>query len=72
MPVKSEPKDVIEVSVRWWDGYIEKFECSKVRFGISLLWMRLTTGQNRHLPLWMIRWYSVNPESHENITQEEE
>ena len=56
---------MIEVSVRWFDGYLEKFECSEVRFGSDLLWMRLVTKQNRHIPLREVRWFSVMPESHE-------
>ena len=55
-----------KVSVRWYDGYLEAFECTEVRFGCDLLWMRLSSGQNRHLPLRGVRWFSVTPESHEN------
>ena len=43
------------VTVRWWDGYLEKFECTEVRFGSDLLWLRLVSGQNRHIPLRMVR-----------------
>jgi hypothetical protein len=58
----------IKVSVRWWDGYLEQFECEKVRFGAYLLWMRLTNGENRHIPLLAgVRTFSMYPESHENI-----
>lgn len=53
------------VTVRWWDGYIEEFECSEVRFGCDLLWMRLTSGKNRHIPLRQVRWYSLSEESHQ-------
>jgi len=56
--------DVIVV-VRWWDGFLENFDCEEVRFGSDLLWMRLTNGQNRHVPTRMVRWYSTTPESHE-------
>lgn len=55
----------ITVAVRWFDGYLETFKASEVRFGCALLWMRLTSGQNRHIPLSQVRWYSVTPESHE-------
>jgi len=58
-------KKEINVNVRWFDGYMESFECNEVRFGKSLLWMRLTNGQNRHIPLLEVRWYSIIPESHE-------
>ena len=53
------------VTVRWWDGYMEIFECSEVRFGSDLLWMRLTNGKNRHIPVKYVRWYSMSKESHE-------
>lgn len=59
---------MVQVTVRWWDGYLEHFEASEVRFGSDLLWMRLTTdgdhAQNRHIPLRQVRWFSTNPESH--------
>jgi len=58
-------KENIVVNVRWFDGYLETFECEEVRFGGYLLWMRLTSGKNRHIPLWQVRWYSTTPESHE-------
>ena len=54
------------VNVRWHDGYLEKFECNSVRFGSDLLWMRLLTGRNRHIPLRSVRWFSIEPESHED------
>lgn len=54
----------ILVSVRWHDGYLEEFTASEVRFGSDLLWMRLVSGQNRHVPLRTVRWFSVTPESH--------
>lgn len=47
------------VTVRWYDGYMETFECEEVRFGCDLLWMRLITKQNRHIPTRHIRWYSI-------------
>jgi len=58
-------KDVRKVVVRWFDGYLEEFICNEVRFGCDLLWMRLVSGQNRHIPLRMVRWYSITPESYE-------
>ncbi len=39
------------VTVRWFDGYMEVFEATEVRFGSDLLWMRLKDGNNRHIPL---------------------
>jgi len=56
--MKQEIKDV---SVRWSDGYLEEFEASEVRAGNDLLWMVLVTGQNRHIPLRTVRWFSITP-----------
>lgn len=59
----------IIVNVRWFDGMYEEFECQEVRFGSHLLFMRLKSGQNRHLPYVSgIRWFSVSPESHEDYS----
>ena len=55
------------VNVRWYDGYLETFDCTAIRFGSDLLWMRLEGGQNRHIPLRSVRWFSLDPESHEEI-----
>lgn len=55
------------VNVRWFDGYREKFECSEVRFGGYLLFMRLTSGTNRQIPLHQVRWFSLNKEDHEEV-----
>ncbi len=56
---------MIKVTVRWHDGMLESFECQEVRFGSDLLWVRLKDGENRHIPLRSVRWFSQNPESHE-------
>lgn len=56
---------MIEVTVRWNDGYLEEFKADEVRFGSDLLWMRLVDGKNRHIPLRQVRWFSQTPESHE-------
>ena len=53
------------VTVRWFDGYLEEFEATEVRFGSDLLWMRLASGKNRHIPLREVRWFSLASESHE-------
>lgn len=54
------------VNVRWFDGYLETFEATEVRFGSDLLWMRLTDGSNRHVPYTGgVRWFSLSKESHE-------
>ena len=63
-------KEIITVNVRWFDGYLEEFKCSEVRFGCDLLWMRLSNNQNRHIPLREVRWFSTTPESHAKITTE--
>ena len=54
----------VHVAVRWWDGYLEHFEATEVRFGSDLLWMRLVSGENRNIPLRAVRWFSTTPESH--------
>ena len=56
---------MILVNVRWFDGYLEAFECQQVRQGGDILWMRLKDGNNRTVPLERVRWFSTNPESHE-------
>lgn len=56
---------LIEVNVRWFDGYLETFQTTEVRFGSDLLWMRLANGTNRHIPLnGGVRWFSLEQESH--------
>lgn len=54
----------ITVNVRWFDGYLERFQCKAVRFGSDLLWVRLVSDENRHIPLRNVRWFSTDPESH--------
>ena len=54
------------VTVRWFDGYLEEFEATEIRFGSDLLWMRLVDGKNRHIPLRQVRWFSLSKESHQN------
>lgn len=51
------------VTVRWFDGYMEVFEATEVRFGSDLLWMRLKDGNNRHIPLRQVRWFGMSEES---------
>lgn len=53
------------VTVRWFDGYMEVFEATEVRFGSDLLWMRLKDGTNRHIPLRQVRWFGTSIESHQ-------
>lgn len=52
------------VNVRWFDGYLETFAATEVRFGSDLLWMRLADGTNRHIPLRTVRWFALSQESH--------
>jgi hypothetical protein len=63
---------MIKVNVRWWDGYFETFECEEARAGAYLLWLRLSSTKsnqnpNRYIPLNQVRWFSIYPESHEEI-----
>ena len=53
------------VTVRWFDGYMEEFKATEVRFGSDLLWMRLEDGKNRHIPLRQVRWFGMTQESHQ-------
>ena len=48
-----------EVTVRWFDGYIETFTNVRVRFGCDLVWVEWTSGKNRHIPVRQVRWYSI-------------
>ena len=58
------------VSVRWFDGYMEEFQASEVRFGGDLLFLRLTDGKNRHIPLRHVRWFGMSRESHQGELDE--
>jgi len=60
---KSQRKTTL-VNVRWSDGYLEVFDCTQVRQGGEIVWLRLTNGQNRTIPLSRVRWFSTDPESH--------
>ena len=62
---EEEDKKINIVTVRWWDGYKEDFRCTEIRFGSDLLWMRLEDGNNRHIPLRMVRWFGTSIESHQ-------
>ena len=60
-----------EVTVRWHDGYKEKFtRVNEVRFGSDLLWISLYDKngnlKNRHIPLRSVRWFGLSEESHED------
>jgi len=46
------------VNVRWFDGYLESFECTESRAGCDLLWVRLKNGETRHIPLRNVRWFN--------------
>lgn len=60
---------MIEVTVRWWDGYMETFEAQEVRFGSDLLWMRLTNGKNRCIPTRQVRWYDPGENHQPEVKQ---
>lgn len=65
----SSVKNVLEVNqvtVRWLNGYLEKFNATEIRFGSDLLFLRLEDGKNRHIPLRSVRWFSSSIESHED------
>lgn len=62
-----QDKEIL-VQVRWWDGYREEFNASEVRFGCDLLWLRLASGGNRHIPLRGVRWFSISPEDRATLT----
>lgn len=51
------------VGVRWFDGYLETFTATEVRFGCDLLFVILEGGINRHIPLRQVRWFSLAPPS---------
>ena len=53
------------VTVRWFDGYLEEFRATEVRFGSDLLFMRLEDGKNRQIPLRGVRWFGMSEESHQ-------
>lgn len=53
------------VTVRWFDGYLEEFEATEVRFGCDLLFLRLKDGNNRQIPLRHVRWFGLSEESHQ-------
>lgn len=55
-----------KVTVRWHDGYMEEFDAVEVRAGSDLLWMRLTNGKNRNIPLRSVRWFGTSIESHQS------
>lgn len=55
--------EINAVNVRWFDGYLETFQATEVRFGNDYLWMRLTNGENRHIPLRTVRWFSLSKKS---------
>lgn len=58
-------KNTNTVTVRWFDGYMEVFEATEVRFGSDLIWMRLADGNNRHIPTRQVRWFGLSKESHQ-------
>lgn len=60
------------VTVRWFDGYREEFEATEVRFGSDLLFLRLTNGKNRQIPLRNVRWFGLSQEDHQQDIKSKE
>lgn len=58
------------VTVRCFDGYLEEFRATEVRFGSDLLFMRLEDGKNRQIPLRGVRWFGMSEESHQSENAE--
>lgn len=62
---------VYQVTVRWWDSYLEQFAAQEVRIGVDLLYLVLAQEspadkpKNRHIPLRQVRWFSVYPPTQE-------
>lgn len=64
-PLPKAPSAKNVVTVRWFDSYLEEFEATEVRFGSDILFLRLSDGKNRHIPLRQVRWFSMSIESHQ-------
>ena len=60
------------VYVRWFDGYYEEFAVKEVRYGSDLLFMRLTNGTNRHIPLRHVRWFGLEKASCQTVSVKED
>lgn len=58
--------EAVAVTVRWFDGYKETFEAAQVRFGFAMLWLKLTNGENRHIPFCQVRTFSTSRDSRMN------
>lgn len=50
------------VNVRWFDGYLETFEVVNFRSGSDYIWVELSNGSNRWIPVQYVRWFSVCPD----------
>ena len=61
----NEERKMNVVTVRWFDGYLEEFEATEVRFGSDIIFLRLAGGKNRHIPLRNVRWFGMTIESHQ-------
>jgi hypothetical protein len=59
----------IKVTIRWFDGYLREFKCCEFRFGTDNLYLKLTKSTAIYIPSRQVRWYSSNPESHENVKE---
>lgn len=55
---------IIEISVRWFDGYLKEFSARDVSFGSDMLCIKLLDDKTCYVPLRSVRWFSMTPESH--------
>ena len=47
------------VEVCWFDGYIEEFEVTEVKYDSDFLRMLLKNEKNRYIPLCSVRWFGA-------------
>lgn len=59
--------DITVVTVRWLDGCLEEFHATKVRFDGAFLFIRLTNGQNLHIPKQQVCWFGLSKESNQRM-----
>ena len=54
---------MIEIEVRWHDGYLERFsDIVKWRCGNATLWLRHENGRQEWIPLVSVRRFSFSEE----------
>lgn len=52
------------VIVRWFYGDLEEFDTTEVRLGSDMLFMRLTNGEKRQIPLRNVMWFGLSSSVH--------